>query len=74
MQLADNLILYDVTVGVQHFTFDSDAEVCFFYGCFRDNVNFYRSCYVNSTNVATCRKGKVDYLDQNVSKTIFYVA
>ena len=70
MQLADT-ILCDVTVGVRRFTFDSDAEVCFFYGCFRDNVNFDIACYVNSTNVTTCRKGKVDCLDQNVSKIIF---
>ena len=74
MQLADNPILSDVTVGVHHFTFDSDAEECFFYGCFRDTLNFGRACYVNSTNVTTCRKGKVDYLDQYVSKIIFYVA
>ena len=74
MQLADNPILsFDdkTDVGVQDFTFDSDAEVCFFYGCFQDYTTFVQACFVNSTNGATCRKGKVDYLDQNVSKIIF---
>ena len=60
MQLADYPLVLSIISGTNNdIRIDPDAEVCFFYGCFKDTLNFDNACYVNSTNMAICRKGKL---------------
>ena len=71
MQLADYPLVLSIISGTNNdIRIDPDAEVCFFYGCFKDTLNFDNACYVNSTNMAIC-KGKLIILI-NVCKIISF--